>query len=272
MLNDNKTFVFASQRAGGKGSYDMYMARLNEDGTWEEPQALIFHNTKDDDRGISIPGQGNIMYSSITGKSSKDIQREVLAGEFQPVKTLVLTTKALGSDGSPINSKLTVKNLSTNYSKDYLLFNDRENIIFLHQPNVYEIVYQDPAHKYLHHTEYKDLSELKSFEYKTQNVTLIENHKTWQAKLEKLFNDDYTINTKYIEEIKRINAIAEAKNDTLEMIINSPLDSVANITLHENIGLYIQKFKILSSSDNEPNGNPPNPVTIKEVLIRFKKE
>jgi OmpA-OmpF porin, OOP family len=276
MLNDNKTLIFASQRSGGKGSYDMYMSRLNEDGTWDEPQALVFHNTKDDDRGISIPGQGNIMYSSIMGKSSKDIQREVLTTQFQPLKTLVLTTKALATDGSPINSKLTVKNLTTNYAKDYLLFNDRENLIFLHTPNVYEIVYQDPSHKYLHHTEYKDLSSLKSFEYKSQNITLIENHKAWQTKLENLLNEDYSINTKYSDELKRINTTAEEKNDTLELLIdlgnNTQIDSLTNIILHQNIAKHIQKFKILFPNENESNGNESNPATSKDVLIRFKKE
>lgn len=271
MLNDNKTLVFASQRQGGKGSYDLYETRQNDDNTWTEPVPLAFQNTEKDDRGISIPAQGNLLYAAIQGKSSLDIQRSVIPTEFQPSKTSVLTVKTL-SNAVAVNTKLAIRNLNTQTIKEYLIFADRDNLIFLHAPNSYELLFMDPSHKYLHHTEYLDLSDLKSFEYKNKNVELTENYKSWQITLPDLFKEDYSLNPIYNDELKRIESISAEKNDTLEIEIHGTeasyaQDSVAQIAIHQNLGIAFQRFKPLYTSETKTFDKAKN-----LAIIRFKKQ
>lgn len=271
ILNDNKTLVFASQRSEGKGSFDLYESRLNDDNSWTAPQPFAFHNTVKDDRGVSIPAQGNLMYAAIQGKSSLDIQRIVLSEEFQPFKTSVLTVKTLANT-LPVNTKLTVKNVSTQATKEYLIFADRDNLVFLHAPHQYELLFTDPSRKYLHHTEYVDLSDLKTFEYKTKNIELIDNHKAWQTTLPDLLIEDQGRNPIYIEELKRIESISAEKNDTLEIEFytadgSSAQDSVTQIAIHQNLGISFHKFKTQYPTEPKTMGKAKN-----VAIIRFKKE
>ena len=274
ILNDNKTLVFASQRAGGKGGYDLYQSKLNDDNTWTEPVALDFYNTTGDDRGISIPAQGNILYSSVQGKNSKDIQRQVLPLEFQPAKTTVLSVKTLGN-GIPINTKLTLKNLTTGSVKEYLLFSDRDNKVFLHAPYAYELLYTDPTKKYLHGVEYMDMSQLTTFVYKNKNITLTDDASKWQASLPSLINADFSLNQNYNEELKRVANLSEESKDTVVVsLVNSGQDqvndSLPSASISQTLGSVFPRLHIQYENATEGDSTSKGLIN-KEAIIRFKK-
>lgn len=62
IMADNRTLIFSSIRDGGKGKFDMYQTRLRDDGTWEEPKALDFINSIENDQSPCISASGDIMY------------------------------------------------------------------------------------------------------------------------------------------------------------------------------------------------------------------
>lgn len=62
IMADNRTLIFASNRLGGKGDFDLYQTRLNEVGDWETPIALEFVNTPLADQFSSISAQGDVLY------------------------------------------------------------------------------------------------------------------------------------------------------------------------------------------------------------------
>ncbi len=62
IMADNKTLIFASNRLGGQGDFDLYQTQLTEIGDWKSPVALEFVNTDKADQFSSISAQGDLLY------------------------------------------------------------------------------------------------------------------------------------------------------------------------------------------------------------------
>lgn len=70
IMADSKTIIFASNRLGGQGDYDLYQTQLDAIGDWQMPTPLSFVNTPASDQFASISAQGDLMYYVF---DSKDI-------------------------------------------------------------------------------------------------------------------------------------------------------------------------------------------------------
>ena len=65
---DGRILYFVSDRAGGKGQYDVWISRRNEDGTWREPvNAGDSINTPGDEQSPFIHHDNQTLYFSSTG-------------------------------------------------------------------------------------------------------------------------------------------------------------------------------------------------------------
>lgn len=62
IMADNKTLIFASNRLGGRGDFDLYQTQLTPIGDWKSPVALEFVNTQVADQFSSISAQGDLLY------------------------------------------------------------------------------------------------------------------------------------------------------------------------------------------------------------------
>lgn len=62
IMADNKTLIFASNRLGGYGEYDLYQTQLSEIGDWKYPQSLEFINSSETDQFASISAEGDKLY------------------------------------------------------------------------------------------------------------------------------------------------------------------------------------------------------------------
>ncbi len=62
IMADNKTLIFASNRLGGLGEYDLYQTQLDVVGDWQPPSPLSFVNTASTDQFASISAQGDLLY------------------------------------------------------------------------------------------------------------------------------------------------------------------------------------------------------------------
>lgn len=62
IMADNKTLIFASNRLGGYGEYDLYQTQIDEIGDWGYPLSLEFINSPETDQFASISAQGDKLY------------------------------------------------------------------------------------------------------------------------------------------------------------------------------------------------------------------
>lgn len=122
ILADGKTLLFASDRAGGKGGFDLYYSRRQEDGQWAEPVNLAYLNTENsdfagtyspDDHSLVYQSQGNIMQSTLP------VQQAILQENFCMVKGY---TKD-GVSYKPLSSRIVIRSLSAS-EKPLFISND----------------------------------------------------------------------------------------------------------------------------------------------------
>jgi len=121
MLNDNKTFVFASMRDGGMGGYDIYKTKQNIDGSWEEPVPYSIINTSKDDCYVSVPTNGTLIYHTTPGKTGGlDIGRTMIPENLQSEKiTMLQGTVRNETNNLLIVPKVVVTNIATNKATIY---------------------------------------------------------------------------------------------------------------------------------------------------------
>jgi outer membrane protein OmpA-like peptidoglycan-associated protein len=122
MLSDNKTFLFASMREGGTGGYDIYKTVQHTDGSWEEPVPYSFINTSKDDRYVSVPAGGGLIYHSAPTKNGTglDVVRTKIPDELQPDKvTLLQGNVKNASNNLVLVPKVVVTNTTNNKSTTY---------------------------------------------------------------------------------------------------------------------------------------------------------
>ncbi|REE00525.1 OmpA family protein [Marinoscillum furvescens] len=62
IMADNRTLIFASNRLGGRGNFDLYQTQLTDIGDWKYPVALEYVNTPVADQFSSISAQGDLLY------------------------------------------------------------------------------------------------------------------------------------------------------------------------------------------------------------------
>lgn len=62
IMADNKTLIFASNRLGGQGDFDLYQTQRTPIGDWTTPIPLEFVNTNVADQFSSISAQGDLLY------------------------------------------------------------------------------------------------------------------------------------------------------------------------------------------------------------------
>ena len=72
MMPDGRTLYFSSRGHNTMGGYDIFVTRLNDDGTWSDPQNLGYPiNTPDDDIYIALSASGIYGYYSSVRKDSR---------------------------------------------------------------------------------------------------------------------------------------------------------------------------------------------------------
>lgn len=89
---DGKTLYFASRGHIGMGGFDLYMTRLQEDGSWSTPMNLGYPiNTKNDENSLMVSPDGEIGFFASDregGFGDLDIYYFEMPASLKPIKTL----------------------------------------------------------------------------------------------------------------------------------------------------------------------------------------
>ncbi len=141
MLSDNKTFLFASMRAGGLGGYDIYKTTLKNDGSWETPVPYTFMNTPKDDKYVSVPAAGDMAYYTGLDKvGGLDIARYKIPEQLRHEKlTLVQGNVKSSATNLPVFPKVIVTNTATNKAITYMGGADGSFTAFVPQDGIYDV-------------------------------------------------------------------------------------------------------------------------------------
>ncbi len=174
IMADGKTLFFASVRAGGKGEYDQYVSKLNDNGTWSTPKPLAFINTPQDDRYISVTAQGNTVFYTVNEKGLIDIASSLLPAEFQPDQ--VLYWKGSIKDATnkkPLSARIVITDKKTN--KLNVIQNNADGTyhVFLPEGNTYDVAVQANEKGKLYYSHLFELESLDKYQEIEQNIELL---------------------------------------------------------------------------------------------------
>lgn len=100
---DSRTLYFSSNGRLGAGGYDIYYARQNNDGSWQEPRNIGYPiNTPADEHGLIVSVDGTEAYfasSGIKGSQGLDIYAFRIPSEARPEKVLLLKGEVRNENG-----------------------------------------------------------------------------------------------------------------------------------------------------------------------------
>jgi outer membrane protein OmpA-like peptidoglycan-associated protein/Tol biopolymer transport system component len=110
IMADNKTLIFSSERAGGKGGYDLYQTQLQEDDEWTVPVPLDYVNTTDNEQFPGISASGELLYYN----DSKNILSIVIPEPFRQFKNVIIQGKVTDADNQdPLEVNIRISNAQT---------------------------------------------------------------------------------------------------------------------------------------------------------------
>lgn len=113
ILIDNKTLLFSSDRAGGKGAMDLYLTRF-ENETWSKPIPLNFINTGNNDEFVSVPARGDIIYYHDKSKENFQLFKAIIPPPLRPRNVRMITGTVHFAGGPQMDALVQAIDVSTN--------------------------------------------------------------------------------------------------------------------------------------------------------------
>lgn len=169
IMSDNKTLIFASNREGGKGKFDLYTSKLNLAGEWSTPLSMDFVNTPDFEQYATVAASGDYMlYYNNNNIVSVEIPFIHRQNKNIAVKGNVtdLDTKL------PIDATITIIDIVTRevLSTTYNNPTDGSYALILTAGKTYEVLFKKPDYS-IHKLIY-DLTNLEKYQEYQENVQL----------------------------------------------------------------------------------------------------
>lgn len=117
---DNRTLYFASNGHNGLGGNDIYVSRLQDDGSWSKPRNIGYPlNTEGDESGFVVNGQGDKAYFASDNieknKRGLDIYELSLPTELRPDPILYSPGRVYNAlNGRPLEAQVEIFDQTTN--------------------------------------------------------------------------------------------------------------------------------------------------------------
>jgi len=171
MLADGKTMVFASKRNGGRGGWDLYQSRFEYE-QWSDPVNMRFINTDLDDRYVSMPARGDIIYLTRKIKGFRNLVFTKIPLEFQQKYILWINGKVEDSNGSPVNSFIQFASWPDRKVERVLPEDDGSFVLILTEGHDYDVAVMDKEGEYTFSSMFLDLAVMNNSERKRLSFVL----------------------------------------------------------------------------------------------------
>ena len=171
ILPDNQTLIYAKQNAG---QWDLYQTRLTS-GVWSKPASLDFVNTaEDDERFVSVPAPGDLMYYSAKFKGTYDIIKTRIPEELQPLNIVYLKGSVTDATGIPVEAFIQIYDAEEKNLVQYHRTNQEnsEFEFYLAAGKVYDFSIVPLATNHNFYSELIDLQELTSSSRRKMDISL----------------------------------------------------------------------------------------------------
>lgn len=170
IMADNKTLIFASNRLGGYGNYDLYQTRLNEIGDWQMPLSLEFINSPETDQFASISAQGDLLYYVYDNKDIYSVEIPPHLRQFR--NNIIQGFITDGDSGDGIEAEIVVSDAFT--SREIMRMsnnpNDGKYTVVLAVGNNYNIEIKKDG--YTSQSFFYDLSDVNDYQEIDQDIQL----------------------------------------------------------------------------------------------------
>ncbi|MEQ8237818.1 MAG: OmpA family protein [Cyclobacteriaceae bacterium] len=170
IMADNKTLIFASNRPGGQGDFDLYQTQLNDVGDWKAPLALEYVNTPRADQFSSISAQGDMLYYVYDGSEIYSVE---IPPHLQQFKNVVIQGYITdGNNGEGVGANIIVSDAFTSGEIMNITNNpnDGRYTVVLAVGKNYNIQIQADGHT--SKSLFYDLSDANEYQEIDQNITL----------------------------------------------------------------------------------------------------
>lgn len=178
IMANGTTLIFSSNRPGGLGGYDLYKTELQANGTWSEPVNLGDEiNTEYDDRIVSVPASGDIIYYSrpqmVTGQLVYRIKTAKLPASMRD--SGVITVEGVVSEKKnrekTIDADITVTDVQRRITQTIRSnHEDGKYFVVLKKKRVYDVSVSKKG--YLFYSARFDLGDVTKFDAINRDIEL----------------------------------------------------------------------------------------------------
>ncbi|MEP0365411.1 MAG: OmpA family protein [Cyclobacteriaceae bacterium] len=175
IMADNRTLIFASNRPGGQGHFDLYQSRLNDVGDWTRPIALEYVNSPQADQFSSISAQGDLLYFVY---NSNEIYSVEIPHKYRQFKNVIIQGYIRdGETGDGVGTEIIVSDAFT--SGEIMRLNNNPNdgryTVVLAVGSNYNIEIKTDG--YTSKSLFYDLSDVNEYQEIEQDIELFKSAK-----------------------------------------------------------------------------------------------
>lgn len=163
IFSDNKTLVFSSDRAGGKGKLDIWMSRRDGE-SWSDPVNVGFVNSEINDQFMSVSLRNDIAY--FTKKDSRGfgaIVQSAIPEQFRPDNVIMIMGHTRDENGEPIQAEIRINDYQRGKLESRVIANPRDGSYTAVLPAglIYEVNYSEKSGNRIFYTEIVDARNLR---------------------------------------------------------------------------------------------------------------
>ena len=170
ILADGETLIYAK---GEGDDIDLYQTRKTETG-WSKPVALDYVNSSKNERFVSVPGQGDVLYYSTMFQGTYDIIKAKIPRQYQPQKVILLKGEVVDKSlQQPLEAFIQIYDAEKKELKQFQRTSEKDGSFEFYIPGGrlydFSIVTLDQKH-----TFYSEVMDLKDLGTSTRQMLKVE--------------------------------------------------------------------------------------------------